>query len=110
MNIKIAAQVMGLPRWLRPSSACNAKDLGSVPGSERFPGEGKGNPLQYSRPENSTDRGAWQATVHGVTEWGTTKQLTHTHTPTHTHTHMQGLGRNEWILKVIGEKLTDIRK
>ena len=88
MNIKIAAQVTGFPGGSdHKASACNAKDLGSVPGSERFPGEGKGNPLQYSRPENSTDRGAWQATVHGVTEWGTTKQLTHTHLHTHTHTH-----------------------
>ena len=47
-------------------SACNAGDLGSVPGSERSPGEGNGNPLQYSCLENSMDRGAWQVTVHGV--------------------------------------------
>ena len=38
---------------------------GSIPGSRRFPGEGNGNPLQYSRLENSMDRGAWLATVHG---------------------------------------------
>ena len=47
-------------------SACNAGDQGSVPGSGRSPGEGNGNPLQYSCLENSMDRGAWQATVHGV--------------------------------------------
>ena len=47
-------------------SACNAGDLGSTPGSGRSPGEGKGNPFQYSCQENPTDRGAWQATVHGV--------------------------------------------
>ena len=41
-------------------------DLGSIPGSGRFPGEGNGNPLQYSCLENSMDRGAWQPTVHGV--------------------------------------------
>ena len=41
-------------------------DLGSIPGLGRFPGEGKGYPLQYSGLENSMDRGAWQATVHGV--------------------------------------------
>ena len=39
---------------------------GSIPGLGRSPGEGNGNPLQYSRLENPTDRGAWQATVHGV--------------------------------------------
>ena len=47
-------------------SACNAGELGSIPGSGRSPGEGNGNPLQYSCLENSMDRGAWQATVHGV--------------------------------------------
>ena len=46
-------------------SACNAGDLSSVLWSERSPGEGKGNPLQYSCLENSTDGGAWWATVHG---------------------------------------------
>ena len=46
--------------------ACSAGDLGLTPGSERCPGEENGSPLQYSCPENSTDRGAWQATVHGV--------------------------------------------
>ena len=44
----------------------NAGDLGSIPGSGRSPGEGNGNPLQYSCLENPMDRGAWQATVHGV--------------------------------------------
>ena len=47
-------------------SACSAGDLGSVSGSGRFPGEGHGNPLQYSRLENPMDRGVWRATVHGV--------------------------------------------
>ena len=46
----------------------NARDLGLVPGSERSSGVGSGNPLQYSYLENSMDRGAWQATVHGVTK------------------------------------------
>ena len=49
-------------------SAYNAGDLGSIPGSGRFPGEWNGHPLQYSCLENSMDRGAWQATVHGVTK------------------------------------------
>ena len=47
-------------------SACNAGNLGSIPGLGRFPGEGNGNPLQDSCLENPTDRGTWQATVHGV--------------------------------------------
>ena len=46
--------------------ACNAGDLGSIPGSERSPGEGNGNTLQYSCLENPMDGEAWQATVHGV--------------------------------------------
>ena len=41
-------------------------DPGSIPGSGRAPREGNGNPLQYSCLENSMDRGAWQATVHGI--------------------------------------------
>ena len=49
-------------------SACNAGDLGLIPGSGRSPGEGNGNPLQYSCLENPIDRGAWWATVHGVTK------------------------------------------
>ena len=47
-------------------SACSAGDLGSMPGSGKSPGEGNVTPLQYSCLENSMDRGAWQATVHGV--------------------------------------------
>ena len=47
-------------------SACNAGGPSSVPGLERSPGEGNGNPLQYSCLENPKDGGAWQATVHGV--------------------------------------------
>ena len=46
--------------------ACNAGDPGSIPRWRRSPGEGNGNPLQYSCLENFMDRGAWQATVHGV--------------------------------------------
>ena len=50
------------------ASACNAGDLGLIPGSGRPPGEGNGNPLPYSCLENPMDRGAWWATVHGVAE------------------------------------------
>ena len=48
------------------ASAYNEGDLGSIPGLGRFPGEGNGNPLQYSCLENPMDGGAWWATVHGV--------------------------------------------
>ena len=47
------------------ASACNAGDLGLIPGSGRYPREGNGNPLQYSCLENPMDREAWWATVHG---------------------------------------------
>jgi len=50
------------------ASAYNVGDLGSIPGLGRSPGEGNGNPLQYSCLENPMDRGAWQAAVHGVTK------------------------------------------
>ena len=49
-------------------STCKAGDLSSIPGLGRSPGEGNGNPLHYSCLENSMDRGAWWATVHGVTK------------------------------------------
>ena len=50
------------------ASACNVGDLGSIPGLGRSPGEGSGNPLQYSCLENPMDGGVWWATVHGVTK------------------------------------------
>ena len=49
-------------------STCNLGDLGLILGSRRSPGEGNGNPLQYSSLGNPMDRGAWRATVHGVTK------------------------------------------
>ena len=51
-------------------SACNAGDMGLIPGSGRCPGEGNGNPLQYSCLGNPTDKGVWQATVSGVARVG----------------------------------------
>ena len=74
----------GLPMLMRlvfpggsgsKESACNAEDLGLSPGLGRSPGDGNGNPLQYSCLENFLDRRAWQATVHGVTKSQT--QLSH---------------------------------
>ena len=50
------------------ASACNAGDLGSIPGSGRYSGEGNGNPLPYSHLEIPMDRGSWQTTVHGSQE------------------------------------------
>ena len=60
---------MGFPAGSEvKASACNVEDLGSIPGSGRPPGEGNGNPLQYSCLENPMDGGAWWAIVHGVTK------------------------------------------
>ena len=56
-------------------SVRNAGDQGSIPRSERSPGEGNGDPLQYSCLGNSMDGGAWQATVHEATESDTTERL-----------------------------------
>ena len=60
----------GFPKWLMgKESACNARDVGNldlISGSERFPGGGDGNPLQYSCLENPMDRRAWWAVVHRV--------------------------------------------
>ena len=58
------------PSSVGKESACNAGDLGSIPGLERSPGEGNGNPLQYFCLKNSMDREARQATVHGITKIG----------------------------------------
>ena len=52
------------------ASACDVGDLGSIPGLGRSPGEGNGNPLQYSCLENPMDGGAWWATVHGLQRVG----------------------------------------
>ena len=58
-----------------PANAGDVKDMGSLPGSERFPGEGHGNPLQYFCLENSISREALQSTVHGAAESDMTGQL-----------------------------------
>ena len=57
----------------------NLEDVGSITGSRSFPGEGNGNPVQYSCLESPMDRGAWWVTVHGVAkERSTTEQLNST--------------------------------
>ena len=61
---------IGLPKWvIGKESTCNAgdtRDVGSIAGLRRSPGEGNGNPLHYSCLENSMDREDWQATVHEI--------------------------------------------
>ena len=63
--------ILGFPcNSVGKESACNAGNLGSIPGLGRSPGEGNGNPLQYACLENSMDGGAWWATVHRVARVG----------------------------------------
>ena len=64
----ISLLLMYLVAHMVENLPANAGDLSSIPGSGRSPGEGNGNPLQYSCLDNSVDRGAWWATVHGVTK------------------------------------------
>ena len=69
----VMGSMQGLPRRLsgQNNPPANAEDTGdedSIPGSGSSPGGGHGNPLQYSCLEKPTDRGAWQATVYGVTK------------------------------------------
>ena len=67
--MSMKAPVRGFPGGSdSKASTCNAGDQGSIPVSGRSPGEGNGNPLQYSCLENSTDGGAWWATVYRVTK------------------------------------------
>ena len=68
-----------------PTNAGDTGDTGSIPGLERSPGERNGNSLQYSYLENSMDRGAWWATMHGITELNMTERA-HTHVSIHKHT------------------------
>ena len=87
LSTKGASQVALVVKNL-PANAGNVGDKGSIPGSVRSLGGGNGNPLQYSCLGNAVDRGAWQVTVHGITESDTTEHklkfcphltLTHPH-------------------------------
>ena len=70
-----------------PANTGDTGDADLISGSRRSPGEGNGNPFHYSCLENPLDRGAWWATVHGVTKsW--TRLSTQAHTHTHTHTYI----------------------
>ena len=67
---------LGTSWWLKSrESTYNAGDPGSIPGLQRSPGEGMGNPLQYSCLENPMDRGAWWAIVYGIAETDMTEGL-----------------------------------
>ena len=69
ISVKISSLYWGFPGGSDgKESACSAGDLGSISGSGRSPGEGNGNPLQYSCLGNPLYREAWQVTVHGVTK------------------------------------------
>ena len=80
------------------ASACSAGDPGSIPGLGRSPGEGNGNPLQYSCLENPVDRGAWRATVHRVAKTQTRLHF-HFHPPSCQASafHLLSLLRCQWL-------------
>ena len=80
----------GFPGGLNgKETACHAGDMGSILGLGRCPGEGNGNPLQYSCPENPVDIGVWRAPVHSLSKSQTTEQLTHTDTQPYINTRGQ---------------------
>ena len=79
-------------------STCNAGDPGSIPGWGRSPGEGNGNPLQYSCLETPMDRGAWQATVHGVAK---SRTWLRDYTPTHTYIYMLSRFSYVWLFAIL---------
>ena len=91
----------GFPDGAVVKSLCantgDVRDLGSIPGSRRSPGEGNGNQIQYSCLENSLDRGAWWATVYGVSKYQTwLSKHAYAHTHTHTDIVVQSLS-NVWF-------------
>ena len=62
----VTSKLLGFPGGSAKNPPANARDVSSIPRLRRFPGEGKGNPLQYSPLGNPKDKGAWWAAVHGV--------------------------------------------
>ena len=80
LPILTSAQRVGVPGdSLVNNPPASTGDMGSIPGSGRSPGEGNGNPLQYSCLENPMDRGAWQAIVHEVAKGQTWLNKQHIH-------------------------------
>ena len=101
-----AVLLNGLPqRFSGKESTCNAGDLGSIPGSGRSPGEGNGNPLQYSCLENPMDRGAWRAADHRVAKSQTLLSihaLRLTHAPIlHIQSHFVSPSIHWWTLELL---------
>ena len=92
-------------RFSGKESTCNAGDLGSIPGSGRSPGEGNGNPLQYSCLENPMDRGAWRAADHRVAKNQTLLSihaLRLTHAPIlHIQSHFVSPSIHWWTLELL---------
>ena len=89
------------------ANAGNARYVGSIPGSGRAPGEGHGNPLQYSCLENPMDRGAWWVTVQGATKsWTQLRARVHTHT----HTHTLKLQLRQTIMTIRQQQLSSFQK
>ena len=85
-TLSIYIYAFQVAQWKKnsPANAVGSRDMGLISGLGRSPGEGNGNPLQYSCLENSMDRGAWRALVHSVTKsWSQFSAHTHTHTHTH---------------------------
>ena len=77
----VLVQLSHLSRWngLLMGVSTSSQRHGSIPGSGRFPGEGNGNPLQYSCLGNPMERGAWRATTHGVAKESDTTECTRLH-------------------------------
>ena len=80
---------------------CKARDMISIPGGT-YPGEGNGNPLQYSCLENPMDRGAWQVTVHGIAKSQTQVKRLSTHCITTTTTG-NNENSNSWCFRALSE-------
>ena len=98
----VSLVIVGFPSGLDgKESACNVGDRGSIPGLGRSPGEGNDNPLRYCCLENTMDRGAWQATVHGghkgsdTTEW-LTLSLSLGESGKCSHQAIRGWGVQQW--------------
>ena len=87
-------------------SACNVGELGLIPGLGRPPGEGTGNPLQYSCLEKFMDRGAWRATVHGVAKSRT--RLKQVSMQARTFTSFTATSMSQWFPSLING-LTGVR-
>ena len=95
-----------LPRGLKnpPANAGDSGDVGSIPGWGRSPGEGHGNPLQYSCLENPMNRGAWRAAFHGVSKC-VMRLSTHTHTKGLIRTYRVCFVCGGWVVSMVAVKI-----